>query len=225
MNGQILIGIGHGIDDNMSDKEEEEYEPILQKMMKIIIFSTVAFIIVTALVIPLFGTMGDYTVTAINDGANISNVQEKYSSQISSMDYGTAKISWKSDGLYLEGSVSSTPVSYKVLDRSDFVSEYPLLMTHPRYGYANTILTYNGTYNVFVSGSGAMSQTNGSVDLAQGDAVYMQDPHGSLVLTKKGVYCNDPDEVVGFGYTYDPQNNTNTFIWSDDTEAITVIKE
>lgn len=219
------LGMAMGINDNMSDKEEEEYEPILQKMMRIIIFSMVAFIVVTALVIPLFGTMGNYTVTAINEGANISDVQEKYSSQISSMDYDTAKISWKNDGLYLEGTVSSTPVSYKILDKSDFVSEYPILMIHPRYGYANTILTYNGTYSTFISGSSITSQTDGSANISQGDAVYVQDPHGNLALTKNGVYCNDPNEVVGFGYMYNPQNGTSTFIWSDDTNAITVIKE
>lgn len=209
----------------MAYDEEEKEESIIQKFMRIIIFTLIGFLIMTALVLPIFGTLGEHTTTAVNEGANITDVQSKYASQIASMDSGTAEITWKSDGIYLEGTVSGTPVSYMITNKNGYVKDYPIVIVHPLYGYFNTIVSYNGAYNVFTSSSGSAIQTEGSIHIAQGDKVYVQDTQGTLVLTKNGVYSTDPDTVIGFGYTYNTQNDTNTFIWADGTASTTIIKE
>ena len=203
----------------MNNNEEEENEPILQKMMRIIIFSMIAFLIVTALVLPIFGTMGDYTVSVSNNGANITDVQEKYANQITVMDSGTMGLSWNSEGVFLTGQVSGTPVSHKILDKSNYMSGYPILVIHPAHGYLNTVVDYaNGSYLKYISGDNSVTQTSGTQGFALGDQVYIQDPNGSLVMTKNGIYCTDPDDVVGFGYD-------DVFIWSSNGNAITIEKE
>ena len=203
----------------MTNYEEDEKETVVNRIVRVVIFSMVAIIIIVSVALPIFATIGDTTTTYTNNGANAVNVYEKYSTALSGFDNGTSEIGWDANGIYLRGEISGTPVSQKILDKKDYKSGYPLVVILPSHGYLNTVVEYNGTaYNKIVSGVSSATESSGSQSIAQGDRVFVQDPNGNMVFCKEGIYCTDPNNIYGIGY--DPANNK--FIWTQGNNATTI---
>lgn len=210
----------------MTNYEEDEKESVINKIIRIVIFTMVAIIIMTSVAVPMFATIGNTTTTLTNSGVNVTDVYEEYQTEISSFDSGTSEIMWNQNGVYLIGERLGAPITYKILDKKDYRSGYPLVIIHPTYGYDNVILEYaSSSYNKIISGTSVTSQTQGSHPISQGDKVFVQDPHGSLIMSKDGIYCSDPNNIYGIGYIYNPSNTDNKFIWTSGENATTIEKE
>lgn len=210
----------------MTNYEEDEKETIMNKIVRIVIFSMVAIIIITSVAVPMFATIGNTTTTLTNTGVSVTDIGEEYQTEISSFDNGSTEIMWNQNGVYLIGERLGAPVTYKILDKKDYRNGYPLVIIHPTHGYDNMILEHtNSSYTKILSGTSVTSQTQGSQSFTQGDKVFIQDPHGKLIMSKDGLYCSDPNSIYGVGYVYDPSNTTNKFLWTSGENATTIEKE
>lgn len=212
-------------------RDDEDYTPDVTGptgIVKIIVFAIIGIVVISTLAIPVLTHLGEKTVTYTNTGVYLTDVCDKYANIIESYDQGTARISWDNNGIFLNGEVSGSPATNKLMDIKGFNNEYPIVIVHPGIGYYNTIVTYSKTtskYTEFISGEGSIQQTYGSCPISIGDKAYIQDSKGNLVLSKDGLYCTDPTQIIGFGYEYDPATGNSRYIWADGTDATTIIDE
>ena len=211
----------------MSNEEYDDQEKgAIGRIIKVIIFVMVGIILVTSIAVPVLTTVGDRETTLTNTGVPFSNITEKYTEKLHGYDSGTIEITWGDTGVFISGKQSGVTHSEKILDKKDYKTGFPLIMIHPTSGYTNIIVEYiKPTFTKYESGGERVIQSAGSQSISANDSIYVQDPDGTLVLSKEGVYCSDPSQVIGFGYDYNPVTGASRFIWSDGSTATTVIKE
>lgn len=209
---------------NYEDDEVQE-KNIVTRIVTTIVFTMVAMIIVTSVALPLISTIGDRTETLTNTGATFTEITD--TDEFRRYDSGSVNVVWNGNEVSLSGTISGVAHTDKILDKKDYNKDYPLILIHHTSGYMDTIVTYTQAptaFTKFESGGSQIAQANGSESIAGNDSVYIQDPKGTLVMSKDGAYCSDPSQVVGFGYEYDPLTGTSKYIWADNTNATTVKK-
>lgn len=213
----------------MSNEDYDDQEKSgVMRIVKVIIFAMVGLILITSLAVPVLTSIGNRETTLTNTGVPFSDISGNYAEVMQGYDTGSMNIVWNSTGVFLTGTISGISHTNKLVDRNEFIAGNPLIIIHPSSGYSNIIVEYTqpaSTFTKYESGGDMITQTSGVQAISIGDQIYVQDPNGTLVLSKNGVYCTDPSQVVGFGYDYDPNTGNSTFIWSDGTNATTIIKE
>lgn len=196
--------------------DDDEKMAGTHKVVHIIVFSTIAILVLGSIAIPIFATIGNQTVTVTNHGANATDVYSEYGALLDSMDANTTEIIWNGYGLFLKGELSGEEVIQKVLDIEDYVNGYPVAVILPSNTYENVIVEHTTSYTVTISGVGTVIQEDGSRNISRNDRIYIQDPDGEIIFSKNGIYCANPEDVIGIGY------NEDGFILSEGTDATTI---
>lgn len=180
-------------------------------VIKIIIFSLIAIIIINSFVLPVIASIGERTETTLNDGVRVSSINLASWTEMTS-GYGPAApyLMMSDQGIAIRGYVDGVLTNRYLVHAEDYQDAYPIMIL--RVGTTQQdIYSYDSSRSWYVSTSaingvvdiGPNLQLNPISSLSDDAEIWYQDPKGDKVMTRDPlVFSNDNERIFGLKVEY-----------------------
>ena len=179
-------------------------------VIKIIIFSLIAIIIINSFVLPTITAVGERTDVITNEGVKVSSINQDTWDDMTSDYSSTPYIHLSNEGIYLSGYVNGVSTKRFLVHAENYDTSYPVMFIGLKTTQQDSI-TYDPIRGWYISTTaiqgeidlGPSMQFNPVYRFTDGGEIWYQDPNGTRLMTKDSlIYPDGESDIFGINVEY-----------------------